>query len=198
MEDRYLTVEDISHIADKPFNVVKFGDLKKYKNLDDLFEVNTMGMQYVPVNDVLILYELQKNSGHWCVLKRILSKGYSEYYDYYFLDPYGEIIDSQRKHINTKFRINSGQDTPNILRMLDSQNANGHTGVREIHYNNVKLQKPGFSTCGRYAGLFIRFDEPVEVFAKRLKAFAKSKKISVDQAVIDLTANLLQYPRSED
>lgn len=196
-EDRYLTPADIMKIAGRPFNVVKFGDLCHYKDLDDLFQVNSMGMQYQPVDDVLILYEMKKNSGHWCTLKRIMPKGHSEYYSYHFLDPYGEIIDSQRKHINKDFRVQSGQGTPLILRKLNDQmHGEGRSGVSSIHYNDKKLQGPTSSTCGRYAGLFIRFNEPVEKFAKRLQAFAKSKKISVDEAVIRLTANLLT--QSED
>lgn len=179
--DRYLTTEQVYQIAEKPFNVIKFGDLKKYKTLDQLFYPNTLGMQYEPVDDVLILYELRHNSGHWCVLKRILTpKGYS----YHFLDSYGEIIDSQRNHIESSFRDKSGQDTPNILLKLIEQ--------PDIHYNSIKLQGPRSSTCGRYAGLFIRYDTTVENFAKQLRKMAKSKKISIDKLVIELTEPLLE------
>lgn len=193
MEDRYLTTDDVRKIADKPFNVVKFGDLKKYKDLDDLFEVTTMGMRYEPVDNVLILYEMKPNSGHWCTLKRIMPKDHSEYYSYHFLDPYGEVVDSQRNHINPSFKIKSGQDTPLILRKIRQQMlGNGKTGVLDIHYNDKVLQGPSTSTCGRYAGLFIRFDEPVEKFAKSLKSFAKKNKMSVDDAVIKLTQKFLE------
>lgn len=192
MEDRYLTVSDIRNIANKPFNVVKFSELKGYETLDDLFEPKSMGMKYEPVDDVLILYEMQPNSGHWCTLKRIMPKGHSEYYDYHFLDPYGEIIDSQRNHVPPDFRLKSGQSTPLILKKMHEQlEGNGRTGLLNIHYNDKVLQGPKTSTCGRYAGLFIKFDTTVENFAKQLKAMAKKKKMSVDDLVIRLTANSL-------
>lgn len=198
MEDKYLTIGDVAKIAEKPFNVVKFGDLKKYKNLDDLFHPKEMGMEYYPVNDVLLLYEMEPNSGHWCVLKRLPAKGYNCYFDYHFVDSYGEIIDSQRKHIDKNFRIKSGQNTPNILlKLYEAQkDMNARYPPMNIHYNDEKLQGEKSSTCGRYAGLFIRFNTTAENFAKQLKTLAKKKKISVDQLVIDLTANLLE-PKTE-
>lgn len=199
MEDRYLTVADVKKIAGKPFNVIKFGQLKNYHNLDDLFETSSMGMKYHPVDDVLILYEMQPNSGHWCTLKRIMGKGHSEYYSYHFLDPYGEIIDSQRNHINHDFKLKSGQSTPLILQKLfDQMNGEGRSGVLDIHYNDKVLQGPKTSTCGRYAGLFMRFDTTVENFAKQLKALAKKKKITVDDLVIKLTADLLDKSVQDD
>jgi len=199
MEDRYLTVADVKKIADKPFNVVKFSQLKNYDNLDELFETSSMGMKYEPVDDVLILYEMQPNSGHWCTLKRLMPKGHSEYYSYHFLDPYGEIIDSQRKHINPQFRLKSGQSTPLILQKLfDQMHGEGRTGVLDIHYNDKVLQGPKTSTCGRYAGLFMRFDTTVENFAKQLKAMAKKKKMSIDDLVIKLTADLLEHNTQAD
>lgn len=188
--DRYLTVDDIHKIAEKPFNVVKFGDLKKYDTIDDLFIPRDMGLTYYPVDDVLILYEIKKNSGHWCVLKRYLPKGYSEYYSYQFMDPYGEIIDSQRLHIPKEFRIKSGQETPLILKKLMEAMYDGKTGVYDIHYNDVPLQGPNYSTCGRYAGLFMKFDTSVENFAKQLKSMAKKKKINIDELVLKLTKDV--------
>ncbi len=193
MVDRYLTIDDVKKIADKPFNVLKFSEFKSAKSLEEMFDPVTMGMKYEAVDDILILYEMKMNSGHWCVLKRLLMPGYTEYYSYQFLDSYGEIIDEQRKHINKVFAKKSNQDTPNILRKLVelSQDANAKTGVLDIHYNNVKLQGPNSSTCGRYAGLFIRYDTTVENFAKQLKSLAKKEKISVDELVIRLTEPLL-------
>lgn len=182
--DRYLSVEDVHKIADKPFNVVKFGDIKKYDNIYDLFVPSTLGMRYAPVDDVLILYELKKNSGHWCVLKRIPKGKYK--YSYHFLDSYGDVIDNQRKYINPEFRKVSGQNSPNILEQLFD---NRET---DIHYNDKKLQQDGYSTCGRYAGLFIRFNEPVEKFVSNLKKFAKLEKMNIDDTVIALTEPLLR------
>lgn len=192
MEDRYLTVNDVQNIADTNFNVVKFGDLKKYKSLDDLFEVDTMGMKYHPVDNVLILYEMQPNSGHWCTLKRLMGNTDHPAYSYHFLDPYGEIIDSQRNHVPPDFRIKSGQSTPLILQKLFNQMiGEGKTGVLDIHYNDKVLQGPKTSTCGRYAGLFMKYDTTVENFAKQLKSLAKKKKMSVDDLVIKLTASMI-------
>lgn len=191
MEDRYLSVEDVMNISEKPFNVVKFADLKNYRNLDELFEPVSMGMKYAPVDDVLILYEAQPNSGHWCTLKRLPTE-FANTYSYHFLDPYGEVIDGQRKYINPTFRLKSGQNTPLILKKLYEQmEGGGGTDLLDIHYNDKVLQGTKTSTCGRYAGMFIRFDEPVEKYAKTLMKMAKKKNISVDNLIIQLTAKLL-------
>lgn len=190
MDDKYLTTDDVRNIAEKPFNVIKFGDLNKYKDIDQLFDDNNLGIQYYPVNDILILYEAKHNSGHWCVLKRLRNFRDGEYVDsYHFLDPYGKIIDSQRNHIPKDFRKATGQDTPLILKKLYNKLENGDKF--EIHYNDVGLQGDNSSTCGRYAGLFIRYDSSVEQFASQLKKLAKKMKISVDDLVIKLTAKLL-------
>lgn len=189
-EDKYLNPNEIYEICETPFNVIKFKDFKKFKTIDEAFQPSVLGIEYLPVDNVLILYETKNNVGHWCVLKRLLAKGYTEYYNYHFMDSYGEIIDNQRNHIPKNFRKLSQQDTPLILEKLYlAQNDIGSKyPALNIHYNDKQLQGPTSSTCGRYAGLFMKYDTTVENFVKQLKILAKKKKISVDELVIQLTS----------
>ena len=54
-----LNPEQVEHIAGIPIEVVKYSDLHKYKNINQLFNKKKA---------VLLLYQIQPTYGHWCCL----------------------------------------------------------------------------------------------------------------------------------
>ena len=67
--DKYLNYslsnEDITKFFNKykiPVKIIKYSEIDNYKNIEKLFD---------KTNNIIILFETAKNTGHWCILKRI-------------------------------------------------------------------------------------------------------------------------------
>lgn len=124
--------EDILNAVDGETKIVKYCDIHKFRNIDELLR---------PYNSVVILYQTKPNYGHWVCLH--LNNGILE-----FFDPYGKIIDSQLEHIDPNFRKVSYQDFPYLSKlMLDSP--------YKLIYNKAPLQKQNssVSSCGRHCAM---------------------------------------------
>lgn len=112
---------DILNICDQNTKVIRYSELKKYSNIDDVLK---------PFDNVVILYESKKNYGHWvCLLK------YDKIIE--FFDPYGLPIDTQLKYSKDKVPLLSKLlvDSPYLL-------AENRTKLQKL-YKDV-------STCGRH------------------------------------------------
>lgn len=192
-----LSTADIFDIAKMTCNVLKYPDLKYMNNLNDLFEESSSDYRLLRPqydfdhNTCILLYMSRPNFGHWCSITRKSgnARHFSEReslrtaYRIDFLDPYGTIIDDQLDHINQDFRDESDQNKAYLCKLLS--NFNG-----DVHYNSIQLQKLDgkSSTCGRYAALFLKYNQiPVERFAELLKKASKKSNISVDDLVTAMT-----------
>jgi len=173
-----LSPSDIFDIAKKTCSVLKYPDLSNFKNIDEIFEEGSSLYQQLkpdyPFDDntCILLYMSKPNFGHWCTINR-----YKTHYD--FLDPYGTIIDDQLDHINPDFREESNQERAHLCRLLTKTK-------KPVHYNDTQLQilDGSTSTCGRYAALFLKFNQvPVERFAQLLIKGAQKGKMTVDDLV---------------
>ena len=184
-----LSTADIFDIAKMTCNVLKYPDLKYMNNLNDLFEESSSDYRLLRPhydfddNTCILLYMSRPNFGHWCSITRKvdLDSGTDMRID--FLDPYGTIIDDQLDFINQDFRDESDQNKAYLCKLLS--NFNG-----DVHYNSIQLQKLDgkSSTCGRYAALFLKYNQiPVERFAELLKKASKKNNISVDDLVTAMT-----------
>lgn len=173
-----LSPNDIFNIAKKTCNVLKYPDLEKFDNIDQIFEEGSSLYQYLKPeypfseNTCILLYMSKPNFGHWCTINK-----YDDHYD--FLDPYGTVIDDQLDYINKDFRKKSNQEEAHLCKLLKNTD-------KDVHYNDKRLQKMDgkTSTCGRYAALFLKYNDiPVEKFVKMLK----SPKIDIDDLVTAMT-----------
>jgi hypothetical protein len=189
-----LSTTDIFDIARKTCNVLKYPDLQQFDSIDDLFEESSSDYQLLRPqydfddNTCILLYMSRPNFGHWCSITRkpdnahdVPSRRGGTRLD--FLDPYGTIIDDQLDFINPKFRHESSQDQAYLCKLLSDFDG-------EVHYNNIPLQKLDgkTSTCGRYAALFLKYNQiPVEKFANSLKKASIKHKIPVDDIVAMMT-----------
>lgn len=162
-----LSGSDIYNACEKNIKVLKYGQLLKFKNIDDAFN---------PYNAISLLYELKNNYGHWVLLLRHQKNNTIE-----FFDSYGMFIDDQLKHVSDEFRNNSGQKFIYLSKLLaDSK--------YKIIYNSVKIQekKNGVSSCGRHLCLrYLLRDMPLDQYVKILKS---DKCNNSDDIVTYLTA----------
>ena len=184
-----LSTADIFDIAKMTCNVLKYPDLKYMNDLNDLFEESSSDYRLLrpqydfDYNTCILLYMSRPNFGHWCSITRKVDLDAGTRLRIDFLDPYGTIIDDQLDHINQNFRDESDQNKAYLCKLLS--NFNG-----DVHYNSIQLQKLDgkSSTCGRYAALFLKYNQiPVERFAELLKKASKKSNISVDDLVTAMT-----------
>ncbi len=188
-KQKALSTADIFDIAKMTCNVLKYPDLKYMNDLNDLFEESSSDYRLLrpqydfDYNTCILLYMSRPNFGHWCSITRKVDLDAGTRLRIDFLDPYGTIIDDQLDHINQNFRDESDQNKAYLCKLLS--NFNG-----DVHYNSIQLQKLDgkSSTCGRYAALFLKYNQiPVERFSEILKKASKKNNISVDDLVTAMT-----------
>lgn len=161
--DKSLSTEDI--LSKVKCNVMRYSDIKKYTDIDDLF-----------INDkCVILYETTKNKGHWTAI-------YKYNHTIYFFDSYGNHHEEQfnfiPKYINEKLK----QDHQRLTELLYKSKYN-------VEYNETQLQqfKKDINTCGRWC--LIRLMYP-HISVNDFKKMFKNKSIKPDRIVYELTKDI--------
>ena len=90
-----LSNSDIMDKMENQCNIIQYGDLVNYDNIDQVFG---------PFNFVFILFCMEKNNGHWTVLIR-LDDNNIEFFDGYGSDD----VDSELSYIPMAYRKISNQ-----------------------------------------------------------------------------------------
>lgn len=153
---------ELEEALGRPINVVRYTDLKKYKNIDDLLGKN---------GECIILYETSPDIGHWvCCFKRgnnTIS----------FFDSLGLMPDDQFHSICIKFRKSQGISIPYLTYLLDASN-------KKIEWNEYNLQDPddSISTCGRWCVLRLRMKHLTP--KKFYELFKTDNNLSSDDFVV--------------
>ena len=126
--NKALSDEDIRTILGSNTKIIKYSELSKYRDLDDLLP-NLLDY-------VIILYEDSPNQGHWIGLLK-----YNNIFE--FFDPYGMIPDKQLTWTSLKTRQSLNEDVPYLSNLLKHE--------RYI-YNRVKYQDEDsyVMTCGAH------------------------------------------------
>ena len=164
IESKMFSDEDIMELLEGKTKIVRYKDLKKFKNVNDLF---------YPYDNIFLLYEFKPNMGHWvCLIK---NKNYIE-----FFDPTGTIIDEQLDYIDDDFKKRSNQDKKHLSNLIAG------SGLKVLS-NKYKLQKTNkdTNTCGRHC--------LIRVILKKLNLkeylnLFKNNKLDPDTVVSYLTA----------
>lgn len=184
-----LNNEEVAKISGKCITMIPYIDICMYSNIEDIFATNY----------VLINYLSSDTYGHWVGLHL------SECGDTIsFFDSYGKLPDSQLEYIPIKYRIESNQDYPYLVSLMDKWI--NEDASRSIHYNNEQFQKYSskITTCGRWVGYYLRFsdsctiEEFEDIFNEmRDKYFLTHKPKSIDRdmffdnLIVYLTNSLL-------
>lgn len=125
-----------------------YHELDNIKDIDELFENHLA---------VMLLYETDKDFGHWVVLNK-----FSDHIE--FFDPYGIFPDDELKQASYNLRIHDGEVVPHLTHLLENQ-------PLKVIYNKVKLQQvfKDVNTCGRHCALrTVLRDMPLDKYTKLL------------------------------
>ena len=171
--DKALTPDEVWKVTGKKGNMVTYNQIQDYPSIDKLLRNNRC----------LILIQTHDEgpniiTGHYiCLLK----KGKN----IYFFDSYGTMIDYQHYEIDEEYSKQVDQDYPALSELLLNC-------PYTIHYNNKHLQakREGVATCGRWTGLFMRYNIPVEQFSNKFMNLKKNG-YDIDQIVVDISNKYL-------
>jgi len=134
------------------------------------------GQIQLPPRPFCLLYEMQPNTGHWCLVHETVNTDGIPCIEMF--DSYGIFPDDELKWVSPSFKIGSGQQHTHLLRLLiDSE--------RPIAYNNVCLQGKGTSTCGRWCILRkANSHMSNEQFCAEVKIECSAQGITPDEYVV--------------
>ena len=160
-----LSNSDIMDKMENQCNIIQYGDLVNYDNIDQVFG---------PFNFVFILFCMEKNNGHWTVLIRLDDKNIE------FFDGYGsDDVDSELSYIPMAYRKISNQVHKTLSNLLKDSHY-------IIHYNDHQMQqlKRGINTCGRHC-LVRCFNNHygIDEYFKAIQYNSKKEKCSMDELV---------------
>ena len=147
-----LSGTDIYNACEKKIKVLKYGQLLQFQTIDEAFN---------PYDAIALLYEIEKNYGHWVLLLRHRERGIIE-----FFDSYGMFIDDQLKHVSPAFKAQSGQDFIYLSELLAKSDY-------KVIYNKHKIQskKENVSSCGRHLCLrYLMKETPLKEYIKIVKS----------------------------
>lgn len=185
--DHSLNNEEVAKIAGREITMIPYTDIHLYENLDDLFATDC----------VLLNYLSTKNYGHWVGLHRKKNK-------ISFFDSYGRMPDSQLEFIPFKYRIESNQDYPYLVKLMKKWVDTDPK--RSVHYNSEQLQKYSsrITKCGRWVGYYFHFSDTttiekfesnfIEVRDKFFRDFKPKnieRELFFDKLIVKLTDELL-------
>lgn len=129
LQKQPLNGRQMLELVDNKANLIIINNLKNYSNIDEVLG---------PYGAVILLYEIQKNNGHWvCLFKKAPET-------LYFFDPYGLYPDEQLKFGN--------YSKPYLSNLLNDSNY-------KVIYNRTNLQKycKNISTCGKFVAFRLIF-----------------------------------------
>lgn len=175
-----LSNDDIRRITKDGCRIIKYEELAHFASLDEVF--GQWGA-------VCILYETEKNFGHWCCM--VKNPG-GQAGLVCFFDPYGAKPDTQLKMIPQYFR----QQGPQVMlesgkvvsaRSLPLLSSLIQDSPYMCEYNEVDFQstRPNVNTCGRWCALAILWLRIMSL--DKFQNFFINQKLDPDHYVAYLT-----------
>jgi len=130
-ENIYLSGKDVIELTDYKCKVIKYSDLMFISSIDEILDVE---------GSVIILYQKEKNSGHFCLLTNRYKNG-----SLYFMDPYGYDLDEEVKLADFQVRHMGGQIIPHLTHLIEKSNY-------DLIVSKTRYQKfeDLVNTCGRH------------------------------------------------
>jgi len=148
-----------------PGRTYAYGDLKS--------------MIRLPERPFALLYEQRPRNGHWILVHDTVDDRGSACTEVF--DSFGTFPDKTLDLIDPRFRRESGQEHPELIRLLY------HAG-RQVAYSPFKMQDDEMSTCGRHCVVRSWNDGlSAEAYHRGLMATCKKEKITPDDLVVSMT-----------
>jgi hypothetical protein len=174
MEKIPLEDYDLKKILGSGIKIITYKELAPIMDITELLPNSN--------SEVVLLYEQEKNTGHWACLKRINN-------NIYYFQSYGGDIDEPLKWSKDNNEM-LGQTQPFLLNLLLKSPLN-------VYYNDYSFQNiknPNITTCGLWCAVFLKSNLSLQEFLKRFLKLKKKSKLSNDELItkimIDKTLNL--------
>jgi hypothetical protein len=162
----------------EPHITLPFEAISRYSTINQLFVEDGTGRIS---NMVLIIYRSAENFGHWCCICRSNDLKTITYFN-----SYGSYIDKAMDYIPQRFADLSRQNFPYLLKLLSECDYH-------VEYNDTQLQvmDKRISTCGNWAGLFMRHSRYGGTLKEFVTPFLSVSLNERDDLVLKLTAPYL-------
>lgn len=174
--ERPLSDDEVLKLCNNQANLMKYSDLHKYKNVDQVLG---------KYKACIILVETKKNFGHWCCLFKYPNSNTLEWYDSYAYKP-----DDELEFVEKDFKKNNNMSYPHLTKLLY-----GGSKKYNIEYNdkNNQSEESNISTCGRYVGMRLNLRNlNNKQFNKLLSGLSKKIKKSKDWTITVMSDILLK------
>ena len=138
LEETPLSGSDIRMLTGPGRRILAYGDLARYKTLQDLCG------EY----GAAILYRTSPAFGHWVSCFMGPDRGVFSYFD-----SYGSPIDDVLKDQSDELNAQLGQRTPYLTNLVDRAVASGTVRLVDVNRTDLQSTKEKVADCGRYAAL---------------------------------------------
>jgi hypothetical protein len=161
-----LSSDDIINFFHGPQNVsiVKYSELDKFKNIDELLNLNQN-------NYIIVLVELEgAQRGHWVAFAKTAPNLIS------FFDSYGSAIERQLNYATEKAKKEVDLTRGKLLKLLINSNY-------DVEFSAHRLQQltPDVMTCGRWCCVFLSSNSNTDEFYNYIKQLQqKYNNVSLD------------------
>lgn len=169
-----LSDSDIKKFFDGEIKIIRFSDLNKYSDINDVLH---------PYGRCIILIEA-KDTNHW-ILIQLINKPKKDPYILFF-DSYGISVGNEFNEIPISIQKMTNQNRNKILQLLIHQ-------PLDVHYSQYRLQKlkNGINTCGRWCSVKgMLMDMSEDDFNKSIRKICKETNLSPDEVITVLYEDL--------
>lgn len=158
-----LSGTQVQLIAGYPYPVLKYSETLKYKTLDSLLSHN---------GGVIILYEFERNMGHFCCMFMHDANTAS------WFDPFAYPVDDELDYIVPKnVRRQFGETQRHLSKLM-------YESPYKLTFSDSILQSDDTSVCGRYCGYRLRLKHLSDEEFDRIFS---SKRYHPDVTIVMLT-----------
>jgi hypothetical protein len=149
-ENYSLSDSDLLNLTDDKVKVLSYSDLENYDTIDEVLD---------PFGTAIILYQQTKNSGHWSSIIKQKNNTIE------IFDSLGVALDHELDFSDYNKKRHSGIAVPHLTNLLNKSKYEVEVNLRQIQNDSEQI-----NTCGRWAGLRVRFrDIPMKKFIDMFK-----------------------------
>jgi hypothetical protein len=166
-----LSDDDIKYLTRNKCNIMKYEELAHCETLDQVLK---------PHGACILLYETEKNFGHWVALIKNPG-GKKDVVE--FFDSYGMAPDEELKMIPQYFRATSAQNFPHLTQLINES-------PYQVQFNDIDFQEEikNVNTCGRWAAMRVIWRN---ISLDKFQDFLLNQRISPDEYVAAMTMDTM-------
>lgn len=183
MTEKLLRDDEVKKLGGSSTRVLLYPQLNGYRDIDQVFDDFGEKIALLYINEETG----ESTTGHWVALLR-KRRGRKTHYEIF--DSYGKTFDEHFDDFPKRYRRQLRQGVNKLTRLMYKR-LKGREGDTVVEFNETPYQatRPDIATCGRWAGLRLRFSGiPLEEFQKIID----DSKRDYDELVVDMSDKLLR------